>query len=702
MEKNYHSSAPQLAYVVVGSSKTTFNDKLAGISKIFSEDKVLLYCYDIDSNENDWTKYDCSTEELPHFTICDADQLHVALDSFNSHFQQKLINVTLLWYFQPVDCENEELQGAILRSFLCDNSRVVVVLEDSSHTSLLEECWVQGYVPLAVVSDVLDISHPLWRGDLVVQTQGESDRIFVEISNLENTKDLTAVASHINIEAASVTGSYLETVCQVNLSSLHRCMLSNCYKLKVISNNQFHLPFCKQDCGYIVRMVKALHHPSSGSGGLGQSSSPSTILTTQSWMSFFLKGNLSKPSKLPAGPVSYKYYLLSQEHDYYFCWEFDTRDLTHCLLSQRESSGIQESQTDKNFSCDENFIASVKLEPGLEGYKDIITSYLFSDKICSMLDRPQGWLERIALQEFIERRKIVEKANSFGMKSKNSDSQSSKCMLTLNDVRNHFDCDGQAKDPKFRLPVCNKENTDLREYTWPKARLHFGPGICYADDEATSKLADPRTIMYRDKYNFPETASLYTTEVMPSANSSQQKSKAAVYKQSKNSTGCRSPRRNKTITHRRHIKEHQLKKLSTGHTDCSSESKHPPCNSKSVMDSREPVKTEPDSRYTGILESTSNTKAIQKDSAYTTKQQRAERNKKNEQRMRSAIQKALSKNGIKRNHKSYEAYTEELFLLCMRCVKKLKTSVDLEKKMKEIAIAYAPAAIFTINQSVAS
>jgi len=50
-------------------------------------------------------------------------------------------------------------------------------------------------------------------------------------------------------------------------------------------------------------------------------------------------------------------------------------------------------------------------------------------------------------------------------------------MLTLNDVRNHFDCDGQAKDPKFRLPMCNKENTDLREYTWPKARLHFGPGI---------------------------------------------------------------------------------------------------------------------------------------------------------------------------------------------------------------------------------
>jgi len=49
------------------------------------------------------------------------------------------------------------------------------------------------------------------------------------------------------------------------------------------------------------------------------------------------------------------------------------------------------------------------------------------------------------------------------------------------------------------------------------------------------------------------------------------------------------------------------------------------------MDSREPVKTEPGSRYTGILESTSNTKAIQKDSAYTTKQQRAERNKKNEQ-----------------------------------------------------------------------
>jgi len=74
--------------------------------------------------------------------------------------------------------------------------------------------------------------------------------------------------------------------------------------------------------------------------------------------------------------------------------------------------------------------------------------------------------------------------------------------------------------------------------------------------------------MYRDKYNFPETASLYTTEVMPSANSSQQKSKAAVNKQSKNSTGCRSPRRKETITHRRHIKEHQLKKLSTGHTDC--------------------------------------------------------------------------------------------------------------------------------------
>jgi len=54
---------------------------------------------------------------------------------------------------------------------------------------------------------------------------------------------------------------------------------------------------------------------------------------------------------------------------------------------------------------------------------------LVLDKICSMLDRPQGWLERIALQEFIERRKIVEKANSFGMKSKNSDSQSSSMTL---------------------------------------------------------------------------------------------------------------------------------------------------------------------------------------------------------------------------------------------------------------------------------
>jgi len=55
---------------------------------------------------------------------------------------------------------------------------------------------------------------------------------------------------------------------------------------------------------------------------------------------------------------------------------------------------------------------------------------LVLDKICSMLDRPKEWLERIALQEFIERRKIVEKANSFGMKSKNSDSQSSMTLLS--------------------------------------------------------------------------------------------------------------------------------------------------------------------------------------------------------------------------------------------------------------------------------
>jgi len=44
-----------------------------------------------------------SAKKTLYVYFSDADQLHVALDSFNSHFQQKLINLTLLWYFQPVD-----------------------------------------------------------------------------------------------------------------------------------------------------------------------------------------------------------------------------------------------------------------------------------------------------------------------------------------------------------------------------------------------------------------------------------------------------------------------------------------------------------------------------------------------------------------------------------------------------------------------
>ncbi|XP_067949680.1 uncharacterized protein [Watersipora subatra] len=598
-----------MAYVILGHPEDSDCEDIYSRLKHLNEVNSLLYTK-LKATDSGavWVTVGHALQHSASITKCGTDELHTALDALA--LVERKCQPTLIWYFLPSHCEDNELLGAVLRASLCLNSRIILISSGAGSKDKVESLWISDYISLVMLADIQSLTLPHWRGHLLL---GESEHIYIEI--IDDTPESLQVYKPV-----ALSGAVMELVSEVNLSTVHSCMLGHTYSLQLGIPGTHQL---LQHSGYVVRMVAsqkgsaASSLPSAASARLSQSAQVREITSTEQWISYVLRENLQKPELRPFGPVHYKYFLI-HAHDSnaaFLCSEFDTDELTSLLLFIGSESHIEQSLASLYHTLKDPSLSPQSLSQELRLTHTMLESLLKRSQhpwecmAREVQDTPL-WAEREALKCYTQAHPELQQSDPSQIDSK----ENSGSALTLDSVKSHFSMDGIALDPKYRLRSGNFEKSGLREHAWPHARLHYGPGIC-------------------------------VSRHMSSANSS------------------------KATAKRLGSPSKKLLRVLPSKASGKSTTSQPVIPKKTSL----------------------------KEGATCSREEKASRNKRNEMKMKQAVSKALAKKGVRHGDKHYDEYEKELFTLSMRSVKELKTSFDLEKKMRDIADAYAPAAVMTVN-----
>ncbi|XP_067949675.1 uncharacterized protein [Watersipora subatra] len=631
-----------MAYVILGHPEDSDCEDIYSRLKHLNEVNSLLYTK-LKATDSGavWVTVGHALQHSASITKCGTDELHTALDALA--LVERKCQPTLIWYFLPSHCEDNELLGAVLRASLCLNSRIILISSGAGSKDKVESLWISDYISLVMLADIQSLTLPHWRGHLLLPV--------------------------------ALSGAVMELVSEVNLSTVHSCMLGHTYSLQLGIPGTHQL---LQHSGYVVRMVAsqkgsaASSLPSAASARLSQSAQVREITSTEQWISYVLRENLQKPELRPFGPVHYKYFLI-HAHDSnaaFLCSEFDTDELTSLLLFIGSESHIEQSLASLYHTLKDPSLSPQSLSQELRLTHTMLESLLKRSQhpwecmAREVQDTPL-WAEREALKCYTQAHPELQQSDPSQIDSK----ENSGSALTLDSVKSHFSMDGIALDPKYRLRSGNFEKSGLREHAWPHARLHYGPGICYHTEDDMSNTVDPRLLMYRDKCGFSETASLYSSNLLYSKQKVAVPTSSVKQRSSRVSRHMSSANSSKATAKRLGSPSKKLLRVLPSKASGKSTTSQPVIPKKTSL----------------------------KEGATCSREEKASRNKRNEMKMKQAVSKALAKKGVRHGDKHYDEYEKELFTLSMRSVKELKTSFDLEKKMRDIADAYAPAAVMTVN-----